>query len=230
VAKICCDYGHGGKDPGAVYKGRKESDDNLVLGRAVAAELRRHGVVVDEIRTEDKTVSLGERSGFANTKGCDYFISFHRNAFKPEQAKGVETYTYTSPSAKSVQLAEKIQAVLVGVGFTNRGVKKGNFHVLRETKAPAVLVEVGFLDNTGDNQLFDSKRDEIIKALVKAILSQLGISYTAPSSGTQTAPRCGQILYRVWAGSFGVWEIAERQVQRLKAAGFDATIMVYETP
>ena len=97
MAKICCDYGHGGKDPGAVYKGRKESDDNLVLGRAVAAELRRHGVVVDEIRTEDKTVSLGERSGFANTKGCDYFISFHRNAFKPEQAKGVETYTYTSP-------------------------------------------------------------------------------------------------------------------------------------
>lgn len=60
MAKICCDYGHGGKDPGAVYKGRKESDDNLVLGRAVAAELRRHGVVVDEIRTEDKTVSLGE--------------------------------------------------------------------------------------------------------------------------------------------------------------------------
>ena len=92
------------------------------------------------------------------------------------------------------------------------------------------MVEVGFLDNTGDNQLFDSKRDEIIKALVKAILSQLGISYTAPSSGSQTAPSSGQILYRVMAGSYAVRENAERQVQRLKAAGFDATIMVYETP
>ena len=194
MAKICLDYGHGGNDPGAVYKGRKESEDNLALGGAVAAELRRQGVVVDEIRTTDKAVSLVERSSFANSKGCDYFISFHRNAFKPEQDKGVETFVYTSPSTKSVQLAEKIQAALVGVGFTNRGVKKANFHVLRETKAPAVLVEVGFIDNSGDNQLFDSKRDEIIKALVKAILSQLGISYTAPSSGSQTAPSSGQIL------------------------------------
>jgi N-acetylmuramoyl-L-alanine amidase len=184
--------------------------------------------VVDEIRTTDKAVSLVERSSFANSKGCDYFISFHRNAFKPEQAKGVETFVYTSPSTKSVQLAEKIQAALVGVGFTNRGVKKANFHVLRETKAPAVLVEVGFIDNSGDNRLFDSKRDEIIKALVKAILSQLGISYTAPSSGSQTAPSSGQILYRVMAGSYAVRGNAERQVKRLKAAGFDATIMIYE--
>ena len=230
MAKICLDYGHGGNDPGAVYKGRKESEDNLALGGAVAAELRRQGVVVDEIRTTDKAVSLVERSSFANSKGCDYFISFHRNAFKPEQDKGVETFVYTSPSTKSVQLAENIQTALVGVGFTSRGVKKANFHVLRETKAPAVLVEVGFIDNSGDNQLFDSKRDEIIKALVKAILSQLGISYTAPSSGSQTAPSSGQILYRVMAGSYAVRGNAERQVQRLKAAGFDATIMFYEKP
>lgn len=230
MAKICLDYGHGGNDPGAVYKGRKEADDNLALGKAVAAELRRHGVEVDETRTADKTVSLGERSSFANSKGCDYFISFHRNAFKLEQAKGVETFVYTSPSTKSVQLAEKIQTALVGIGFTNRGVKRANFHVLRETNAPAVLVEVGFIDNSGDNRLFDSKRDEIIKALVKAILSQLGISYTAPSSGSQTAPSSGQILYRVMAGSYAVRGNAERQVQRLKAAGFDATIMIYEKP
>jgi N-acetylmuramoyl-L-alanine amidase len=230
MAKICCDYGHGGKDPGAIYKGRKESDDNLALGKAVAAELRRHGVEVIETRTADKTVSLEERSNLANAKGCDYFISFHRNAFKLEQAKGIETFTYKSPSTKSVQLAKKIQATLASVGFTNRGVKTANFHVLRETKAPAVLMEVGFIDNTGDNKLFDSKRDEIIKALVKAILSQLGISYTAPSSRSQIAPNNGQTLYRVMAGSYAVRENAERQVQRLKAAGFDATIMIYEKP
>jgi N-acetylmuramoyl-L-alanine amidase len=230
MVKICCDYGHGGKDPGAIYKGRKESDDNLALGKAVAAELRRHGVEVIETRTADKTVSLEERSSIANVKGCDYFISFHRNAFKPEQAKGVETFTYTSPSTKSVQLAKKIQTALASVGFANRGVKTANFHVLRETKAPAVLMEVGFIDNTGDNQLFDRKRDEIIKALVKAILSQLGISYAAPSSGTQTDRGSGQTLYRVMAGSYVIRGNAERQVQRLKVAGFDATIMVYEKP
>lgn len=229
MIKICLDYGHGGKDPGAVYKGRKESGDNLALGKAVAAELRRHGIKVEETRTADKTVSLRERSDFANSKGCDYFISFHRNAFKPEQAKGVETYTYTSPKAKSVQLAKKIQEALVGVGFVNRGVKKANFHVLRETKDPAVLVEVGFLDNTGDNRLFDSKRDEIIKAIVKAILSQVGIGYAEPTTGSQSPTASGgQTFYRVMAGSFAIRENAVRQRDRLKAAGFDATIMIFK--
>jgi N-acetylmuramoyl-L-alanine amidase len=54
MAKICLDYGHGGKDPGTVYKGRKESNDNLSLGRAVAAELSGHGVEVIETRATDK--------------------------------------------------------------------------------------------------------------------------------------------------------------------------------
>lgn len=229
MVKICLDYGHGGSDPGAVYKGRKESDDNLAIGKSVAAELRRHGIEVIETRTADKTVSLGERSSFANKKGYDYFISFHRNAFKPEQAKGVETFVYTAPSAKSVQLAEKIQKALVGIGLVNRGIKKANFHVLRETTGPAVLVEVGFLDNSGDNRLFDSKRNEIAVSIAKAVLSQLGITYKAPS-GSQTAPDNRQTLYRVMAGSYAVRENAKKQVERLKAAGFDATIMIHEKP
>ena len=66
MIKLCFDYGHGGKDSGASYKGRKESDDVLRIGKAVAEELRRHGVVVDETRTGDVAVSLKERSGFEN--------------------------------------------------------------------------------------------------------------------------------------------------------------------
>lgn len=193
----------------------------------MAVELRRHGVIVDETRTTDVTVSLNERSNFENRQSYDYFISFHRNAFKPEQAKGVETYTYLNPGAKAKGLAEKIQTALVGIGFTNRGVKAANFHVLRETKAPAVLVEVGFIDNTGDNQLFDGKRDEIVAAITGAILEQVGIKYLPP---TQVSPnqQTSQVLYRVMAGSFAVRENAEKQVAKLKAAGFDATIMIFE--
>ena len=221
MIKICCDPGHGGNDSGAVYKGRKEKDDNLAIGKAVAKELRRHGVIVDETRTGDKTVSLKERSNLENKGSYDYFISFHRNAFKPEQAKGVETYTYLNAGVKAKGLAAKIQAALVGIGFTNRGVKEANFHVLRETKAPAVLVEIGFIDNTGDNQLFDTKREEIIKAISKAILSQLGIKYVE----AQPRPPTGKTIYRVMTGSYAVRENAQRQVERLKKAGFDATIM-----
>lgn len=225
MARLCFDYGHGGNDSGACYNGRKESNDVLSIGRAVAAEIRRHGVTVDETRTSDSTVSLSERSGFENRNTYDYFISFHRNAFKPEQAKGVETYTYLNPGAKSKSLAQRIQTALVALGFTDRGVKEANYHVLRETKAPAVLVEIGFIDNTGDNNLFDSKRNEIIKALAKAILAQVGVDYIEPSVSTQ--PASGQTLYRVMAGSYSVRENAEKQVQKLKAAGFDATIMIF---
>lgn len=113
MSRLCFDYGHGGEDPGATYNGRKESDDVLSLGKEVAAEVRRHGVVVDETRTSDATVSLNDRSSFENENTYHYFISFHRNAYEPEKAKGVETYTYLNPGEKSRELAESIQASLV---------------------------------------------------------------------------------------------------------------------
>jgi N-acetylmuramoyl-L-alanine amidase len=225
MVRLCFDYGHGGEDSGAVYNGRKESDDVLSLGRAVAEEVRRHGITVDETRTSDATVSLRERSDFENRNTYDYFISFHRNAYEAEKAKGAEIYTYLNPGEKSRELAESIQASLVILGFRDRGVKEANFYVLRETKAPAVLVEIGFLDNSEDNNLFDTKRDKIIKVLAKAILENIGIDYIEASAPTQSEGE--QTLYRVMAGSYSVRENAEDQVQKLKAAGFDATIMIF---
>lgn len=225
MARLCFDYGHGGEDGGACYNGRKESNELLSLGRAVAAEVRRHGITVDETRTSDDTVSLGERSDFENRNTYDYFISFHRNAYEPEKARGVETYTYLNPGSNSKGLADSIQASLVALGFVNRGVKEANYHVLRETKAPAVLVEMGFIDNTGDNNLFDSKRNEIIKGLAKAILAQVGVNYVETPAPNQAEN--GQTLYRVMAGSYSVRENAENQVQKLKSAGFDAAIMIF---
>lgn len=189
----------------------------------MAAEVRRFGVIVDETRTSDKAVTLKERSNYENKSNYDYFISFHRNAFKPEQARGVETFIYLNPGAKAEAMAEKIQKALVAVGFSNRGVKRENFHVLRETVAPAILVEMGFLDNSKDNQLFDSKKRQIIEALASAILQQLGIKYTQE----QSKPT-GNTLYRVMAGPYANRENAEKQIQRLKAAGFDAVVMIGE--
>lgn len=229
MGRLCFDYGHGGEDSGAFYNGRKESNDVLSLGCAVAAEVRRHGIEIDETRTNDATVSLNDRSVFENRNAYDYFISFHRNAYEPEQARGVETFTYLNTGANSKSLAEKIQDSLVGLGFVNRGVKQANFHVLRETKAPAVLIEIGFLDNSGDNNLFDAKRNEIIKALAKAILAQVGINYVQASAPTptQTQPASGQTLYRVMAGSYSIRGNADNQVQKLNEAGFDAVIMIF---
>ena len=186
MVRLCFDYGHGGDDPGACYHGRKESMDVLNLGREVAAEVRRHGVIVDETRTADATVSLEQRSAFENKQHYDYFISFHRNASSPEKAHGVETYTYLNPGAKSKGLAGRIESALVKLGFTDRGVKQANYYVLRKTKAPAVLMEIGFIDNTNDNKLFDSKRKDIIQVLAKTILAEVGVNYIRPAASTAT--------------------------------------------
>ncbi|PRR86320.1 N-acetylmuramoyl-L-alanine amidase [Clostridium luticellarii] len=225
MARLCFDYGHGGSDSGACYKGRKESDDVLSIGKAAAVEVRKYGVTVHETRTSDVTVSLGERSSFENRGIYDYFISFHRNAYQPEKARGVETYTYLNTGTKAKTLAQSIQTSLAALGFTNRGVKTANFHVLRETKAPAVLIEVGFIDNSADNNLFDAKRNEIIRAIVKAILSQLGISHTEKIPTKQISTQ--KTVYRIMSGSFSSRENAEVQLKKLKAAGFDACIMIY---
>jgi N-acetylmuramoyl-L-alanine amidase len=123
MARLCLDYGHGGNDPGAVYKGRKEADDVLSLGRAVAAVLRRHGVIIDETRTADVSVSLKARCDFENKGSFDYFISFHRNAFKPEAAAGVETYTYLNPGAKSKGWPKKFKAPWWGSVLQTGGLK-----------------------------------------------------------------------------------------------------------
>ncbi len=224
MSRLCFDYGHGGNDPGACYNGRKESNDVLAIGREIAKEVRRLGVIVDEIRSADTTLTLQQRSNYENKSNYDYFISFHRNAFKPEVAVGVETYTYLNQDSRSKAMADKIQAAVVNIGFVNRGVKKANFHVLRETKAPAVLIELGFIDNSKDNSLFDTKKKEIIKAISKAILAQLGIVYKEESVSNSSD---SETLYRVMAGSFSNRGNADAQVQKLKAAGFNATIMMF---
>ena len=227
MIRLCCDYGHGGNDPGASYKGRKEKDDVLKLGLAVAKELRRYGIEVDEIRTKDVTVSLKERSDFEKKKDYDYFISFHRNAFKPEQASGVETFTYINQTAKAKSLADIIQKNLVDIGFIDRKVKKANFHVLRETKSVAVLIEVGFIDNTKDNELYDAKFEKIVEAIAKAILDEVGIKYELQGKEKLEATD-GRILYRVMVGSYADKSNANKQIEKLNKAGFDAVIMPYK--
>lgn len=164
--KFLFDYGHGGMDPGATYKGRKESNDVLRLGQAVAKRLRAVGAVIDETRTKDNTLSLSARTKRENASKYDYFISFHRNAIAPEKAHGAEVFTYPTASDKAKKLAKQLQDALVGVGFKNRGVKTAGYYVLKYTKAPAVLLEIGFIDHSTDNKLFDGRFDEIVEAIV----------------------------------------------------------------
>ena len=92
---------HGGTDPGAVYNGRNEKDDNLALAQAVGKILEDNGVDVVYTRTEDIYQTPFEKARIANQSGADYFISFHRNS-SPEdnQYQGVEVLVYDKSGIK----------------------------------------------------------------------------------------------------------------------------------
>ena len=160
---IVIDAGHGGSDPGAVYEGRREKDDNLSLAIAVGELLSRQGVSVIYTRTTDVYQTPFEKAQMANQADADFFISFHRNSSEePNQYTGVETLVYDNSGIKQT-MAENINGALSELGFRNLGVKaRPGLVVLRRTKMPALLIETGFLNNEQDNTLYDEKQEEII--------------------------------------------------------------------
>lgn len=226
MAIVYFDYGHGGRDPGATYKGRKEADDVLKVGMKTAKIVRDYGVTVDESRTTDKTLSLKQRSKDANKKNYDYLVSFHRNAFNTK-ARGVEVFAHPQSNAKSKALSRRMVAELAREGFINRGAKTANFHMLREVRAFAILAEIGFVDNPGDNAIFDKNIDSIASAIAKSILTELGITYKGPKKKPKPNNPDRDLFYRVVTGSFNDRKNAEERIEKLKKAGFDSFIDIF---
>lgn len=171
---IMLDAGHGGSDPGAVYNGRREKDDTLRLVLAIGQILQNRGVDVEYTRTTDIYETPFQKAIEANEAGVDYFVSIHRNSFEQDNiVSGVESLVYDLSGIK-YRMAENINANLETVGFVNLGVKaRPNLVVLKRTKMPAVLVEVGFLNSNTDNQLFDENFNDITLAIADGILETL---------------------------------------------------------
>ena len=171
---IMLDAGHGGTDPGAVYNGRREKDDTLRLVLAIGQILQNRGVDVEYTRTTDIYETPFQKAMEANEAGVDYFVSVHRNSFEQDNiVSGVESLVYDLSGIK-YRMAENINANLETVGFVNLGVKaRPNLVVLKRTKMPAVLVEVGFLNSDTDNQLFDENFNDIALAIADGILETL---------------------------------------------------------
>lgn len=171
---IMLDAGHGGTDPGAVYNGRREKDDTLRLVLAIGQILQNRGVDVEYTRTTDIYETPFQKAMEANEAGVDYFVSIHRNSFEQDNiVSGVESLVYDLSGIK-YRMAENINANLETVGFVNLGVKaRPNLVVLKRTKMPAVLVEVGFLNSNTDNQLFDENFNDITLAIADGILETL---------------------------------------------------------
>ena len=153
--KICIDPGHGGTDPGAVgQNGTKEKDVVLQISLLVKAALERNNIDVVMTRTADIAsgkLVIADRCKIANDANVDYLVSIHANADGDRDDKtgyGTETWAYSTTSA-GYPLAQAVQRELIAAnGLTDRGVKVKAWDILKGVKAPAILVETAFLNNS----------------------------------------------------------------------------------
>lgn len=236
---ICLDAGHGGKDSGAIFGTRFEKNDNLKMAFAVKTELESQGFNVILTRESDKYVSLKERTDFANAKKADYFISIHRNAFQLQTASGVENWVYKGTDSQTKKAAEFILDEIVKIGVqSNRGVKSGDFHVTRETIMAACLLELNFISNKRDNELYDEKFKNYAKAICKGICRFFSFTYSEKSEPVKPTvippekppikipvkPVTPDKLYTVQIGAFSNKSNAQKLSDELKAKGYQAFI------
>ena len=169
--KVIIDSGHGGQEPGAVYEGRQEKEDALQLAFDVGNALERRGISVSYTRVSDVYDSPYEKAAMANASDADIFLSIHRNAMPvPGTASGVENLVYED-SGTAGALGRNIGEALAEAGWTDLGVKeRPGLVVLRNTKIPAVLVEVGFINNEKDNEFLDANMAATADAIADGVL------------------------------------------------------------
>lgn len=169
--KVIIDAGHGGQEPGAVYEGRQEKEDALRLAFDVGNALERRGISVSYTRVSDVYDSPYEKAAMANASDADIFLSIHRNAMPvPGTASGVENLVYED-SGTAGALGRNIGEALAEAGWTDLGVKeRPGLVVLRNTKIPAVLVEVGFINNEKDNEFLDANMAATADAIADGVL------------------------------------------------------------
>jgi N-acetylmuramoyl-L-alanine amidase len=182
MAKVFLGVGHGGSDPGAVANGFKEKDLNLSIAAVCHNELVRHGVSVLMSRYKDEEDTLNEEIKECNAFKPDLAIDIHNNAGGGD---GVEVF-YHYKGGASKTLADNVLSEIVKIGQNSRGAKtktgsdgRDYYGFIRETTAPAVIVECAFVDNAKDMQIIDTEAERKVMgvAIAKGILETLGIAY-----------------------------------------------------
>jgi N-acetylmuramoyl-L-alanine amidase len=217
--------GHGGSDSGAVgINGSREKALNLSIAKACGAALQRHGVTVQLSRTKDEHDPVQQEVAECNSFAPDLAVDIHNNAGGGD---GVETY-YSVLGGVSKTLAHNILDRVAALGQRSRGAKtrlnnsngSDYYAFIRETKAPAVIVECAFVDSA-DIALIDTEAERIAvgEAIARGILDTLGLAYKPA-----TSPSEAEKLYRVQVGAYRNRANAEAIVKRLKQAGYNAII------
>ncbi|MBT2686157.1 N-acetylmuramoyl-L-alanine amidase [Bacillus sp. ISL-37] len=224
--KLYLDPGHGGSDPGAQGNGLREKDLNLDIALKIRSILEDNyeNIEVKMSRTSDMNKSLSQRTNEANAWGADFYLSIHINSFNGS-AQGYEDYIHSSLSNNSAtaRYRDIIHTEVMKLNqLDDRGKKKADFHVLRETTMDAMLSENGFIDNAQNAALMkqESWRRNVAQGHANGIAKAFNLT---PKEATDRGA-----LYKVIAGSFKQRENAEKRVTDLYAQGFDSFISTSE--
>lgn len=216
IKKIAIHAGHApadGKACGAVGF-LNESTVNRQVAQIVVEKLQKMGYEVKDCTCDIKTASqqtvLCEIASATNLYNPDISISIHSNASNGK-GRGTECYVYNDASISN-NIASNICSNIASLGYMNRGVKYNkNLFVLRNIKAPSVLVEMFFCDNKDDCELYDAEL--IANAIIK------GVTGNNPEKNESTG-----ILYRVQVGAFKSYENAQRLKAELEAKGYQSFV------
>ncbi len=183
---IYVDPGHGGIDPGAIYKNIKEAPINLEISKKLADALAEKGAIVYLTRYDDYDLSipnssnhkrsdLNQRIKLINESDCSLFLSIHLNADISESWYGAQVF-YDDVNSENVILAEYLQKEFSSSLNSRRNIKQiSNLYLYRKALRPGVLVEVGFLSNSNERYLLrqDSYQKKIADTITTGVINYL---------------------------------------------------------
>ena len=173
---VVVDAGHGGFDLGACHASCEEKDLALTTALLLKRYLNEKGYRVILTRNRDLFIPLKERAEIANEAKSKLFVSMHYNAAKSPKAEGIEVYYFNKGDHLRIESSKKLATdvlskLLHRTGAPSRGVKHGNFLVIRETKMPAILIEGGFITSPKERAILKSRdyQEEIAQAVAEGI-------------------------------------------------------------
>lgn len=184
MAKIVIDAGHGGRDGGSYGKYSNESKLMLQIALKMKPILERSGHTVVLTRSTDTYLTLSQRASIANRANANIFVSLHNNSATASTAHGFETFIFNGKnvSANTVRLQNNVHDVLAkGLGLRDRGKKRANFGVLRESNMPAVLIEYAFISNANEEKFLNNNIDKMAQLTAEGINKYFGVSTAKPT-------------------------------------------------
>ena len=191
MAIICIDAGHGGHDPGSIGKRSNEKTHMLNIALHMKPLLEKSGHKVILTRSTDTYLTLSQRAQIANRNKADIFVSLHNNSATGTTATGFETFIFNgNVSNNTRRLQNNVHDTIIkGLNLRDRGKKRANFGVLRESHMPAVLIEYAFINNPNDEAILINDWRKLAQLTVDGINLYFGIKTNSVPSQPKPQPK-----------------------------------------